>query len=337
MRGNFQKVLFVVVLVVAALLVGRNSIGNSGVLEINGDDRANIVSVVTGREIINVNGEGGSSLLDSNAGESFGEGEDYIYRGTLVGDTGFRRVANEPVYEKNFSASAVVDLESETFYFEHNKNKQWPLASITKLMTAVIVEDNFAREKTITLSNEDFDKFGDWIGVLEAGESYSVDDLIWAALLSSSNEAVNALARTYGWDSFIEKMNSKATEWGLSNTHFSDPAGLSVSSQSTVFDIVILVGRIYNDYPDILERTRRQGWTIKELESGKFKKIYSNNEFAGHYNFLGGKTGYTDEAVGNLISLFSYKERPVVVVIFGSSDRFGVTESLYSWFRFNFE
>ncbi len=107
----------------------------------------------------------------------------------------------------------------------------------------------------------------------------------------------------------------------------------------------MLARKIYATYPQILAITRTPQVTITELGSapaggvGRQTPVKSINDFAGRADFIGGKTGYTDEAAGNLLSIFSYDSHPVFIVVLGTQDgvRFAKTLALYSWFVNNFK
>jgi D-alanyl-D-alanine carboxypeptidase len=133
-------------------------------------------------------------------------------------------------------------------------------------------------------------------------------------------------------------MNARAAAWGMTDTHYADPSGLAVGSQSTAADLVLLAQKIYVDYPKILAVTRTPQATVTEVGSGKQVVLKNINEFSGEADFIGGKTGYTDQANGDLLSLFSYEGHPVVVVVLGTDEvsRFTNTETLYRWFTANF-
>jgi D-alanyl-D-alanine endopeptidase (penicillin-binding protein 7) len=173
--------------------------------------------------------------------------------------------------------------------------------------------------------------------VLAAGESYTVKDLLELMLLPSNNQAAEVVAGHYGRVEFVRLMNAKAAEWGMNQTHYAEPTGLSVSNQSTASDLARMMSRVYALYPAILQISRGRKATITEINSGKKTEISSINNFAGRADFLGGKTGFTDEAQGNLISLFSYQNRPLAIIVMGTDDRFGDTEKLLSWFKENFK
>ena len=130
-------------------------------------------------------------------------------------------------------------------------------------------------------------------------------------------------------------MNARAAAWGMANTHYDDPSGLSSGNQSTADDLLLLAQKIYSDYPKVLAITRTTQATATELGSGTKTLVKSINDFAGEADFIGGKTGYTTIADGNLLSIFKYKNRPILVIVLGTdeADRFTNTERLFSWFK----
>ncbi len=231
------------------------------------------------------------------------------------------------------AASALVADFNGNIFFELYGDRRWPVASITKLVAAAVVSKNLPMHESVTIAAEDF-PLGTGENGLKEGERYSVQDLLTATLMQSSNQATEALARFYGRENFISAMNALALEWGLQETRFEDPTGLSVVNQSTAEDLAMLARAIYDRHPELLEITRRESATITELDSERKVIINNINLFAGRADFIGGKTGYTDEAGGNLLSIFSYDNKPVVVVVLGTDDRFGETEKLFNWFRF---
>lgn len=233
-------------------------------------------------------------------------------------------------------AALVADLKTGERFFSSNIGIRWPMASLTKLMTAAVVSRNIALNQSTTLQEKDFD-LESTSDDLKVGERYSVGDLRVAMLVESNNEAAEALADFYGYSKFMSAMNAQAAEWGLNDTYFDDPAGLSVSNQSSVDDLTNFMGRIYSQYPEVLKITSKQSAYITELNSRRHILIQNINNFAGQSDFLGGKTGYTDEASGNLISVFAYKRQPILIIVLGTEDRFGDTQKLLDWFESNFK
>ena len=104
-------------------------------------------------------------------------------------------------------------------------------------------------------------------------------------------------------------------------------------------DLLKLAQHIYTNYPQILAITRTPQVTVQNLATNQPVVITSINDFAGNADFVGGKTGYTDQADGNLLSIFSYEGQPIFIVVEGIDDgvRFDATQSLYNWFKTNFK
>jgi D-alanyl-D-alanine carboxypeptidase len=237
------------------------------------------------------------------------------------------------------SAKAVLlaDLQTGEAYVDIQSSRRWPIASITKLMTAVIAQQSLNAGDVVALGEQDV-PFGDTTIArpLKPGESYSVPDLIAAMLVVSSNEAGEALARQLGREEFLRRMNERAAAWELADTYFADPTGLSSANQSTPRDLAKLAARIVSDHPDVMETSRKLKITITDAATKKKKTLQSINQFAGEAWFIGGKTGFTDDAGGNLLTVFRSDRRPVVIVVLGTDDRFGVTEKVMDWFMANY-
>lgn len=234
------------------------------------------------------------------------------------------------------SIALAVDIGSGRMLYSESSDRRWPMASLTKLMTAIIATDSYSSEDTIQADFDPAPLVGTGgAGTVSPGEKFSVRDLLGMTLVSSSNEAAEALAANYpgGRAAFIAAMNAQAKEWGLENTNYGDPTGLSVVNQSTPSDLERLVVKIYAEYPDILDITRKRTWTATELTTRRKRTVTTTNSFAGQADFLGGKTGYTDDAGGNLISLFSLNRSPVFILVMGAEDRFGATREIVNWLK----
>lgn len=234
-------------------------------------------------------------------------------------------------------AALLADLLTGETYFALNPERRWPLASVTKLVTAAVAMKYSDLNQSTTIRDRDFPiAESENLKYLRGGDSYSIKDLLKIMLLSSSNEAAEALANLKERNEFIANMNALVKEWGLVSTHFSDPSGLAAANQSTANELLKISRVIYEEYPYIFRTTQFQKLLVTELNSGRSQAVPNINIFAGRSDFLGGKTGYTDEAGENLLSVFSYRGRPIVIVILGTSDRFGETEKLLEWFKANF-
>jgi len=222
---------------------------------------------------------------------------------------------------------------NETYYktsYELNAAERWPLASLTKLMTAIVALEKIGKEKRIMITEEAITLSGTF-KIFNVGDVFTVYDLIKTLLIVSRNDAATAMADFYGENNFIMAMREKAEELDMNETAFSDPTGLSVFNQSTIKDIEKLINYIINSQPLIFEIARQKEIEITEINTGKTIKLTNIIQFAGQNDFLGGKSGQTDEAKGNLVSLFEYKNRPLLIIVLGTEDRFGQTKILYEW------
>ncbi len=236
------------------------------------------------------------------------------------------------------ASALVVDGVTGAVLFEKQSARLWPTASIAKLMNAVIAVKYLSPSDGITIPDGGVVVNGEVsTGTpLGAGTRFSVADILSLMLTVSSNEAAETLASTFGRERFLNEMNKQAIAWGMYNTNFDDPTGLSVANQSTATDIAILARHLLVEYPQILAITTHPKNIITNLETGQKLSILNINQFAGQSSFLGGKTGYTDEANGNLVSVFSHSGHPVIVVVLGTNDRFAETRAIFSWFTQSF-
>lgn len=255
-----------------------------------------------------------------------------------------------PVIEAQ--AAVVKKLGDSSILFEQGNNKQWPIASISKLMTSVVALETLGPDVVVTLSEHAVATEG-VSGDFSVGEQFTVLDLISAMMSMSSNDAAVAIADFYDKkfmqvpstaastspqtvpapSSFIHAMNEFAKRLSMNETTFSDPSGLSPLNKSTPTDLERLVVYIAKQYPEILAATRAREDQIIELLSRTPRTLGNINRFAGQFDFVGGKTGFTDEARGNLVSIFNYQGTEYLIIVFGTEDRFGETSRLYRWLK----
>lgn len=221
-------------------------------------------------------------------------------------------------------------LNTNVALAEQKIDNRWPIASLTKLMTALVVTEKIDLNTEIKLSEHAIGVEG-VSGDFKVGETYKAGDLLKAMLVLSSNDAAVALAESVGIDKVV--MDKRVVELDMKDTNFDDPTGLSYLNQSTANDLAKLVDYIYSKHPEIFEITTQKIVSVIETQSGKTKILNNINEFAGQIDFLGGKTGFIDESKGNLISLFqdSNGRGPLLIIVLGSEDRFGDTRKLLSW------
>lgn len=211
--------------------------------------------------------------------------------------------------------------------FDFNSQKRWPIASVSKLMTAAIALEKFGNEKEITISASAVATEG-ITGGFKAGEVFKVEDLVKAMMVVSSNDAAIALFEEGGKENFSVLMNQKAKELGMNDTYYEEASGLSFLNQSTAGDLVKLASYIYNNHPQILEISRQKEISITELKSKKSRKLSNINRFAGQPNFIGGKTGYIDESGRNLVAFFNKGGKTVLTVVLGAENAFDETKKM---------
>jgi len=224
------------------------------------------------------------------------------------------------------------NLDNKSVFFQKQIYLEKPIASLTKLMTAVVAFENIDHNKIITLSPTAISSFGDF-GDFKEGEQYKLVDLIKGMLVSSSNDAAVALAEQLSLKKFILLMNEKAKELKMTQTIFVDPNGLSSYNRSTANDLMLLTVYILERMPEIFSATKNSRLEIPELKSGKIKVIYNMNKFVENKNFIGGKTGFLlNLDKGSLISLFNYKDYIVAIIILDGdwTNRYKDTELILS-------
>lgn len=220
-------------------------------------------------------------------------------------------------------------IEDGKVIIEKDANNRWPMASITKLMTTLVAMENFNLADQIKISKEILDQVGEFKSFSE-NSIYSVNDLIKASLVFSSNDASYALAGKIGNDEFIKKMNDKAQSIGMTQTKFFEPSGLSYLNQSTANDLYTLIKYIYRQYPVLLDMTRQKTVSIKERVTNKNQKFSNINLFAGRKEFFGGKTGFIEQSGGNLVTLFFKNGKIFVLAVMSSDNRFSDIEKMYN-------
>lgn len=247
-----------------------------------------------------------------------------------------RKKENAVFPEIKSRAALAVDLETGAELLNFSGETRWPIASITKLLTAATAMENIGREKAVLISENAAAMEGS-AGNFSAGETYKSWDLVKAMLAVSSNDAAEALAEFYGKANFIDLMRKKSLELGLSQSDFSEPTGLSFVNQSSAADLAKLAKYILDSHPELLELTRQKTLEISEINGSKKTVLTNINVFAGNPDFLGGKTGFIDAASGNLLSIFSHKNHRILIIALGTEDRFGQTELIFNWIKDSYE
>ena len=230
-----------------------------------------------------------------------------------------------------------IDGDGEgTLIYAKNADTRRAQASTTKLMTAVLlVESGLLDTKTTISKHAASTPWGS--GHLSKGDIYKTRDLLYAMLLPSANDAATAVAEKVGGTEkkFVKKMNAKAEDMGLRNTHFCNPHGLDADSHyTTAEELAILTAYAYK-YPEIRTCWATQVKTIKNLKTKKKWTLWSTNSIFGYVsNFLGGKTGTEDSAGCCFTGVYQYKGQTYVTVVLGSGygfSRWSDTKKLHNY------
>lgn len=245
------------------------------------------------------------------------------------------KISSASDFDSNTKAAVVLDVGTDAVLYFKNSNERLPIASLTKIMTALIVLEKTNLEDIVTISenaaNVEKTKNG-----LSTGEKISAENLLKIMLIDSNNVAAVALAEyTSGnMDEFVKLMNGKAKLLGLKQTNFSNPAGLDESGNySTAYDVAQLMDYAA-DKPPIWDILRTQKLTLTSVD-GKIKhRLKNTNLLLGKLkNITGGKTGFTDEA-GQCLALIvgdPKEKHRIISVVLGAEDRFSETGKLVKW------
>lgn len=239
----------------------------------------------------------------------------------------------------------VLDIKSKKVFFEKDSDAQLPLASITKVMTAVSALSLVPESTVIGIDKSDLVLEGD--GGLFANEKWRLGDLLNLTLIESSNDGAYAVSSKVGSifapesgeegrKYFLYFMNKKARELGLTQTYFNNESGLDVNNflsggYGSARDVAQLMGYAVTTYPSVFRNTKYDELKLESLSKLGHKAVNTNKTVNSIPGIIASKTGYTDLAGGNLVVVFDAGfGSPVAVVALGSTyeDRFLDVEKL---------
>lgn len=222
------------------------------------------------------------------------------------------------------SSAIVMDKSTGTVLFEKKAQNKVPIASITKLMTAMVLLDSHPNlHRILKINSDDVDRLRYSSSRLPVGTSLTTEEMLRLALMSSENRAASALSRSVsgGKKAFVAAMNAKAKNLGLKNTRFLDPTGLNSANVSSARDLAKMVMAAAR-YPLISEMTTTQ---THEQRVGKHYEIFNNTNALvknGSWKIDVSKTGYIHESGKCLVMQTWLKERPTVIVLLDSDGRY---------------
>lgn len=226
----------------------------------------------------------------------------------------------------------VADIETGDVLAEATPQEAFPIASLTKLMTALLVVETYDLETEVVIASEQY--VDSLVPRLTENRTTSIFDLLQLLLLESSNEAAEVLATYIGRDLFVVQMNELAEKLDLRDTVFTDPSGLDDSNVASARDLLTLTQYIYNRYPFLLTITAEEQF-IDVARTNDFVDLENFNEVDGLDTFVGGKIGETRAAKQTSVTLHEIDlggaARPVVIIVLGSDTRNSDVTRLHRW------
>ena len=237
------------------------------------------------------------------------------------------------------SAKAILvkDLSTDTALFEYNANLSLPIASTTKIMTALVASEYF-KPNSVLVVGDGANISGARVG-LTKGESLSFRALLYGLLLNSGNDAAYTIAENYpgGVDGFVTAMNQKAKLLNLVSSHFDNPAGFdSPRHFSSASDLAMI------SQESLKDGNLARIFATKDTEVSSLDKKYNhrlvnlNKLLSQVTGVLGIKTGFTEAAKENLVTLVDRNGHKVLIIVLGSDDRFGESTKIIEWAYSNF-
>jgi len=220
------------------------------------------------------------------------------------------------------ASSYLVQVNGELVW-ERQADRRLPLASLTKLMTALLLLEQAQPQDVVTVSRAAEHETGSHIGLKE-GEKFHVEDLLAAVLIASANDACHALADHAGGNEqrFVQMMNQRARQLGLRHTHFVNACGHDAQSHySSTRDLALLAHEVLK-HPEITALTAKPGAQITTLDGARDYRFETSNALIGRYpGALGLKTGYTPKAGKCLVAYARRGKTQVLLVMLHGNNR----------------
>ncbi len=237
-------------------------------------------------------------------------------------------------------AALVIDQDSGELLFGKNEDQVLPIASITKLMTAIVILDSgVPLFESVKIEKADIDRYKGSRSNLSVGMEFMRSDLLKLALMASENRAAMALARTFpgGKEVFVDAMNRKAQLLGMNSTHFVDSTGLHPGNVATAEDLAILVAAAH-EYSMIREFTTAESFSVEVQNSRRYRmlRFVNSNRLVRSASWEIGlsKTGYISEAGRCLVMQARIADRPLIIVLldsWGKMTRIGDANRIKRW------
>lgn len=243
----------------------------------------------------------------------------------------YKTQTDSPDLEATIVSSVLLNQDKKIILYEKNLNEKTAIASLTKLMTAVVTIDNYPLDSKIIVDETMLTAWGT-ARKLKIGEHITVRDLLHIMLIESSNDASECLASKVDRDNFMILMNEKAKKLKMKSSYFLNPSGLDEEDDScnisSAKDLTILVAEIIDKYPIITEILSK-----KEYYMASGHKMVNTNTLLKEIPYeTWGKTGYTQKANECLILMTKTPfDDTIINIIINSNDRFSEMKNLINW------
>ena len=302
--------------------------------------------------------EGASDVKSQDTGRSFKEAiDDPNKNDTALGESGFlpQRKTDYADTEVSAGSSVVIDVDSGTILHYDKGRDHMPIASLTKIMTAVLVMENVKNlDEPVTINKEDISTEAAKVGCpsssapcssepLQVGEKITVKNLLTAMLIDSANDAAIALGKYVAGSqaAFAEMMNEKAKGLNLGDSHFCNPSGLDAKGcYSSAYDLARIAAYSMR-YDTLWKIMDTQKASVSSFDGKYVHSLKNTDPLIGQAaNFLGGKTGYTYSAGESLMLAAADPEtgnHKIIAVILNDDNRWKDMQSLIGWTFANYD
>ena len=242
-----------------------------------------------------------------------------------------------PGIEISAKSIVIQDLTSGVYVYKRNSTERLSPASTTKVLSALVVLEEMKLDDVVTVGPVMHD--GQVMGLVE-GERITVENLLYGMLIHSGNDAGYALAENYkgGYDAFITAMNTKAEELHLTGSHFTNPVGFDDPNHYMTAEDLARLADVALSNKTIAKMVGIPQITVSDVSHIYFHKLSNVNQLLGKIPGVAGiKTGWTEEAGENLVTLMERNGKRVIIVVLKSADRFADTIQLIDWTFANIE
>ncbi len=225
-----------------------------------------------------------------------------------------------------------------------NADAALPIASITKLVTALVASDYYAPDLAITVKQSDLLGFID-PSVLKEGDNFTARALLYPLLVESSNDTAMVLAAQSDSKKFVADMNAWVQEIGMNDSHFYNPTGLDGTNlnRASAFDLARLAIYMLDNHPELLSITTLQGYDLYTSDGRLHHRLVNTDQLLNYRGWpaeiVGGKTGTTDQSKRSLLLILRDKDTGgyLINVVLGADDNFADMKMLIDWAYANYD